>query len=130
MLEAEGGQGQEARPPVKVVVPEIRTQSSEGKLIVLYKVMATLAGDPAQEVTVLRRFKEVSERASERVFGKKACMRLAADCCLALPWPLSVPLQHFFPIRQFDKLDRLVRSAFAGSHLLTSLPPLPGSWDE
>lgn len=63
VLEAEGGEGQDARPPVKVVVPEIRTQSSEGKLIVLYKVLTTLAaGEPdAQEVTVLRRFKEVSE---------------------------------------------------------------------
>lgn len=37
-LEPEDGQGQEALPPVKVVVPEIRTQSSEGKLIVHYKV--------------------------------------------------------------------------------------------
>lgn len=80
-LEPEQG---ELTPPVKVVVPEIRTQSSEGKLIVHYKVMATLGGDPAREVTVFRRF------------------------------------------RDFDKLDRLIRSAFAGSHLLNSLPPLPG----
>ena len=62
-LEAEGGQGQEgdagAQPPVKVVIPEIRTQSSEGKLIVHYKVVATLGSDPAKEVTVFRRFKEV-----------------------------------------------------------------------
>lgn len=27
---------------------------------------------------------------------------------------------------EFEKLDRLLKSAFAGSHLLSSLPSLPG----
>lgn len=81
-LEPEQG---DLAPPVKAAVPEIRTNSSgEGKLIVNYKVVVTLGGDPAGEVTVFRRF------------------------------------------REFDKLDRLIRSALAGNHLLNSLPPLPG----
>jgi len=79
----------EGRVPVQVMVPEIRTQSSEGKLIVHYKVVCALSGGGGgeggreREVVVLRRY------------------------------------------RDFDKLDRLVRSAFAGSHLLNSLPCLP-----
>ena len=79
----------EGRVPVQVMVPEIRTQSSEGKLIVHYKVVCALSGGGGGEggregeVVVFRRY------------------------------------------RDFDRLDRLVRSAFAGSHLLNSLPCLP-----
>lgn len=82
------GSSGEGRVPVQVMVPEIRTQSSEGKLIVHYKVVCALSGGKGETgrdgaVVVFRRY------------------------------------------RDFDKLDRLVRSAFAGSHLLNSLPNLP-----
>lgn len=74
--------------PAKIRVPETRTTSSEGKAVVHYKVVTTIAapsgGGENQEVVVFRRYKE------------------------------------------FSRLNNLLRSAFAGSHLLSSLPHLPG----
>jgi len=96
-LEAENGQGQEgdagARPPVKCMVPEIRTQSSEGKLIVHYKVVALLGSDPAREVVVFRRFKEVSEgRTQDEV----------VSICSPPPAHLPLPPTPFFEPSRHD----------------------------
>jgi len=95
------GNGHEAgRVPVRVMVPEFRTQSSEGKLIVHYKVVCTLSG---------------AGRAGGKEGGREGGEEGGKEGEVVV----------FRRYRDFDKLDRLVRSAFAGSHLLSSLPSLP-----
>lgn len=68
-------------------------------------------------------------------------MKLRAMCCVVLQvmaavCPANQPADNaaqeqetstaYRRYSEFEKLDRLLKSAFAGSHLFSSLPSLPG----